>query len=214
MTLGYERRRLVELGMAAALIGVGLWPLSSNILRRLDALSGDELAQYHAHPRVAADQLRRWNPPFEGLTETVLQYHEREQGGGFPQGIQGTAIRGDAKIVGLADTYTALTAPASLRPGLRPHEAIREIVRGKREAFPSTAIKALLSEISFFPPGTIVRLNTGETGSVIAVNRNHPLRPRVEVVEGKNGPLTTPKIVDLSEAPFVYIVGPVSETGR
>ena len=65
-----------------------------------------------------------------------------------------------------------------------------------------------------FPPGTIVRLNTGEIGSVVAVNRNHPLRPRVEIVEGKTGPLAGPKMVDLSETPFLYITGPLSETAR
>ena len=63
-------------------------------------------------------------------------------------------------------------------------------------------------------PGTIVRLNTGEVGSVVAVNRNHPLRPRVEIVDGKTGPLAAPKIVDLSEAPFLYITGPVTEPAR
>ena len=83
----------------------------------------------------------------------------------------------DAKILGLADTYTSLTVPPSARPRLRPHEAVREIVKSRHESFPSTLIKALLSEISVFPPGTVVRLNTEEIGRVIAVNRNHPLRP-------------------------------------
>ena len=214
MTIGLPARRLVELGMAAALIDIGLWQVSPGILRRLGSLSTEEQAHYHAHPRLAADRLRRWAPPFEGIVETVLQHHEREQGQGFPQGLEGSSVGADAKIVGLADVYMGLTAPPSLRPGLRPHEAIREIVRGKHEAFPAVLIKALLSEITVFPPGTTVRLNTGEIGSVIAVNRNQPLRPRIEIVDGKTGPLTTPKIVDLSEAPFLYITGPVSGTAR
>lgn len=214
MTLGYDRRRLVELGMAAALIDIGLWQLPSGVLRRLDSASPDEQALYHTHPHVAAERLRRWGPPFEALAEIVLQHHELEQGQGFPQGIQGTSVRTEAKIIGLADTYTGLTGPPSLGLGLSPHEAIRDIVRSKHEAFPSVLIKALLGEISIFPPGTVVRLNTGEVGRVIAVNRNHPLRPRLKIVDSKHGPLTTPKIVDLSEAPFLYITGPVSETAR
>jgi len=214
MTTGLPAPRLVELGMAAALIDIGLWQVSPGILRRLGSLSTEEQAHYHAHPRLAADRLRGWSPPFEGIVETVLHHHEREHGQGFPQGLEGSSVGVDAKIVGLADVYMTLTAPPSLRPGLRPHEAIREIVRGKDEAFPPPLIKALLSEITVFPPGTTVRLNTGEIGSVVAVNRNQPLRPRVEIVEGKTGPLTTPKIVDLSEAPFLYITGPVPGTAR
>ena len=214
MTIRYERRHLVELGVAAALSDIGLWQLPAGVLRRLDGLSPEDQSQYHAHPRLAAERLRRWGPPFAGLVDTVLQHHEREQGQGFPHGLQGPSIRVEAKIVGLADTYMALTAPPSLRPGLRPHEAVREIVRSKHGAFPSVLIKALLSDITVFPPGTVVRLNTGEIGAVVAVNRNHPLRPRVEIVDGKTGPLATPKIVDLSEAPFLYITGPEAEPAR
>ena len=214
MTVGFEHERLVELGAAAALSGIGLWQLPHGLVRRLDAAPAEEQSQYHAHPRLAAERLRRWTPPFEGLVQTVLQHQEREQGQGFPQGLQGPAIRMEAKIVGLADTYMTLTAPPSLRPGLRPYEAVREIVRSKHGAFPSALVKALLSEVTVFPPGTMVRLNTGEIGSVIAVNRNHPLRPRVQVVGGKAGVLPTPKTVDLSEAPFLYITGPLTETAR
>jgi HD-GYP domain-containing protein (c-di-GMP phosphodiesterase class II) len=214
MTIGYDRPRLVELGMAAALSGVALWQLPPGVLRRLDTLSGDEEAQYQAYPHASAERVRRWSPPSGSLVDTVLQHREREQGQGFPQALQGAAIRLDAKIVGLAHTYMSLTAPPSLRGGLRPHEAVREIVRGKHDGFPAVLVKALLSDITVFPPGTVVRLNTGEVGTVVAVNRNHPLRPHVEVVEGKAGPLATPKIVDLSEAPFLYITGPVTEPAR
>jgi HD-GYP domain-containing protein (c-di-GMP phosphodiesterase class II) len=145
----------------------------------------------------------------------VLEHHEREQGQGFPQGLTGAAVDGDAKILGLADTYTSLTVPPTARPRLRPHEAVREIVKSRHEAFPSPLIKALLSEISVFPPGTVVRLNTEEIGRVVAVNRNHPLRPRVEIMaDGKGQRLPAPKTIDLSESPFIYITGPVTEGGR
>jgi HD-GYP domain-containing protein (c-di-GMP phosphodiesterase class II) len=214
MTVGFEHERLVELGAAAALSGIGLWQLPHGFLRRLDAAPAEEQSRYHAHPRLAAERLRLWTPPFEALVQTVLQHQEREQGQGFPQGLAGPAIRMEAKIVGLADTYMTLTAPPSLRPGLRPYEAVREIVRSKHGAFPSVLVKALLSEVTVFPPGTMVRLNSGEIGSVIAVNRNHPLRPRIQVVGGKAGDLPTPKTVDLSEAPFLYITGPLTETAR
>ena len=212
--IGYDRPHLVELGLAGCLIDVGLWQVPAERLRRLDTLSGDELAQYRAHPRLGAEIVRGSAPPFEGLVDAVLQHHEREQGQGFPQGLPGASVHPHAKILGLVDTYTGLTAPPSLRPGLRPHEALREIVRSKNESFPTALIKALLSEISIFPPGTIVRLNTGEVGRVIAVNRNHPLRPRVEVYDAKGQRLATPKMIDLSEAPFLYITGPVSEATR
>ena len=213
--VGYDRARLHALGMSAALFDVGLWQLPDTILRKLDALSGDELALWRSHPKLSADIVSRWSPPVEHIVQTILQHHEREQGQGFPQGLHGPAIDADAKIIALVDTYSALTLPPTSRPRLRPHEAIRDIVKTRNDQFPSALIKALLSEISVFPPGTVVRLNTEEVGRVIAVNRNHPLRPKVEVLaDGKGQRLPAPKLIDLSEAPFLYITGPVGEGGR
>jgi HD-GYP domain-containing protein (c-di-GMP phosphodiesterase class II) len=211
--LGYDRARLTTLGMAGCLIDVSLWQLPEAITRKMDTATGEEQTLYRSHARLSADLIRRWNPPSDRIPDAVLAHHERERGQGFPQGLQGPAIDGDAKILGLVDTYTALTAPPASRARLRPHEAIREIVKSRHDEFPSTLIKALLAEISVFPPGTVVRLNTEEIARVIAVNRNHPLRPRVEVLaDGKGHRLSVPKPLDLSEAPFLYITGPVAET--
>ena len=213
--VGYDRRRLVTLGMAGCLIDVGLWQLPDALLRRVDALTGDEQTAYRSHPRLSADLVRRWGPPDDAIVQAVLEHHERENGQGFPHGLTGTAVEPDAKVLGLADTYTGLTLPPSARPRLRPHEAVREIVKSRNEAFPAPLIKALLSEISVFPPGTVVRLNTEEIGRVVAVNRNHPLRPRVEIMADSRGQrLPAPKTIDLSESPFIYITGPVTEGGR
>jgi hypothetical protein len=213
--VGYDHRRLLTLGLAGCLIDVGLWQMPETLLRRVDSLAGEELAAYRGHPRISADIIRRWGPPDEHIIQAVLEHHEREQGQGFPQGLTAAAMNADAKILGLADTYTSLTLPPSARPRLRPHEAVREIVKSRHESFPSALIKALLSEISVFPPGTVVRLNTEEIGRVIAVNRNHPLRPRIEVVADSRGNrLPTPKVIDLSESPFLYVTGPVSEGNR
>jgi HD-GYP domain-containing protein (c-di-GMP phosphodiesterase class II) len=214
LNVGYDRPHSVALASAGALIDVGLWQSPEGLLRKLDNLSPEEQAVYRAHPQRSAALLTQWGVP-EPLVEAVLQHHEREQGQGFPQGLTGSAISQDAKILGLVDAYTGLTLPASRRPGLRPHEAIREIVRSKHESFSPALIKALLSEISVFPPGTLVRLNTGEVGQVVAVNRNHPLRPRVEVVaDSKGNRPAVPKSIDLSETPFLYITGPVSESTK
>jgi HD domain len=212
--IGYDRGRLLSLGQASALFDVGLWQMPDAILRRVDTLSGEELALWRSHPKLSADIVRRWGPGDARVVQTVLEHHEREQGQGFPQGLYGPAIDPDAKIIALVDTYAALTLPASSRPRLRPHEAIREIVKTRNDQFPAALVKALLSEISVFPPGTIVRLNTDEVGRVIAVNRNHPLRPKVEILaDGKGQRLGAPKLLDLSEAPFLYITGPVGDTG-
>lgn len=213
-SLGLGRPALIELGMAGCLIDIGLWQLPPTLLKPADTLSADELKLYRTHPRLGADVIRRWAPPVAGLVDLVLQHHEREQGQGYPEGLGGETIQPPAKILGLVDTYTQLTVGPGFKPGLQPHEAIRQMVKTRHDAFPPSLVKALLNEISVFPPGTLVRLNSGEVGRVIGVNRNHPLRPRVEVYDARGQRLAVPKIIDLSEAPFLYITGPVAERAR
>ena len=210
--LGLDREQLLDLGMAAFLFDIGVVGLPQGILAKGGTLSREDLATYQTHAKISADVLRRWAPPRSGVVEAVLQHHERENGQGYPQGLTGAAIHPNAKIIGLLDTYTVLIFPRPPAPRLQPHEAIRDIVRSKHEGFPTPLIKALLSEISVFPPRTIVKLNTGEVGRVIAVNRDHPLRPKIEIIaDAKGSPLAEPKVLDLSEAPFVYVTGPVQE---
>lgn len=213
LSAGWERSRAVEVGVAGCVFDLGLWLLPPEWLRRLEALEGEEQARYQAHPRAAADIVRRWRPPFEGLVDAVLQHHERERGQGFPQALTGADIHPYARVLGLVDTYAWLTLPPGSQPGLRPHDAVREILRSKNDLFAGPLVKALLSEITVFPPGTLVRLNTGEAGRVVAVNRQHPLRPRVQIVEDRDRRPTEPRVLDLSEAPFVYITGPVAGDG-
>jgi HD-GYP domain-containing protein (c-di-GMP phosphodiesterase class II) len=201
--------------MAAALFDVALWELSPALLERAESLGGSDQAAYRAHPKRSADIVQRWSPPHARIVDAIRDHHEREQGQGFPRAARGADIDADAKLIGLVDTYAALTLPPGARPRLRPHEAIRDIVKSRADQFAPALIKALLSEISVFPPGTLVRLNSEEVGRVIAVNRNHPLRPQVEIVADARGERRGgAKVIDLSEAPFLYITGPVGEPGR
>lgn len=196
--LGWDRERLVDLGMAAFVFDVG-------------ALESPD----QTHAQRSADIVRRWAPPRPEIIEAVLQHHERENGKGYPRGLAGSAIHPDAKIIGLADTYTSLIFPRPPGRALPAHEAIRDLVRSRHEGFSAGLIKALLAEISLFPPRTVVRLNTGEVGRVIAINRQHPLRPKVAIhADSKGSRLAAPKILDLSEAPFIYVTGPVPEGGE
>jgi HD-GYP domain-containing protein (c-di-GMP phosphodiesterase class II) len=206
--LGYDGRRLGELGMAACLFDVGLWELPDGVVRQADPLSPRAQDRYRSHPQLSAALVRRWGPPSDVIVEAVLEHHEREQGQGYPHGLKGPAVHPDAKIIGLADTYATLTAPPPPRLGRPAHEAIREIVRSRRRAFDPVLIKALVAETSLFPPGTLVRLSSGEIGRVVELNRQHPLRPRIEV---RTKPPAAPHVIDLVEAPFVYITGPVAK---
>ena len=61
------------------------------------------------------------------IAEIVHQHHERLDGSGYPQGISGDAIRLEARIIGVADAFDAMTSDRPYRKALDVTTAIREL---------------------------------------------------------------------------------------
>jgi response regulator RpfG family c-di-GMP phosphodiesterase len=69
--------------------------------------------------------------PFEFFAAGVLivrHHHERWDGSGYPDGLQGTAIPLGARIVAVADVYDALTSSRPYRDALPHQSAIQYLV--------------------------------------------------------------------------------------
>src|SRR2546425_5914035 len=185
--VGYDLEHRIALGMAGALIDVALWRVSDDVVRRVRAPSAQEAELLRTHPRVSAEMVASWTPPMGGLVEAIGQHHERADGQGFPQGLRADATHLDAQILGLVDAYAECTSLAVRGRRHRPHEVVRELMRWRHGTFAPALVKALLSEITVFPPGSIVSLTTGEVGRVLRVNRRHPLRPAIEIIAAAPG---------------------------
>ncbi|MDT3425421.1 HD-GYP domain-containing protein (c-di-GMP phosphodiesterase class II) [Paenibacillus forsythiae] len=59
----------------------------------------------------------------------ILQHHERLDGSGYPYGIREEEILPEAKIIGIADTFDAMTSDRPYRKGLPPEVAMDELKR-------------------------------------------------------------------------------------
>ena len=136
------------------------------------------------------------------LAEVAGQVQERWDGQGTPNGLKGSAIHEYAQVIGLADRFERLIN----EEGLTAHEAMRRLLTKEKMAFRGSLLKALVQQISLFPVGTVVRLNTGEVGTVEQTNPAHPLRPIVRMVTGEqraaNGEMS---LKDLSLDMLVHI---------
>ena len=91
-----------------------------------------------------------------------------------------------------------------------PFNVLQQLIRLGGRLFHSDLVKAFIEEISVFPLGSYVRLNTGEAGKVQSTNRGYPLRPMVEILYAADGTLLEQKrTLDLKQEPMLYITGPV-----
>ncbi len=144
------------------------------------------------------------------LAQVVLQAHERGNGQGYPHRLKGRDISELAQIIGLVDIFDALVSPRPYRRRLLPHEAVRELLTTERTAFPREIMKALVEQLSVYPLGTRVRLNSGEEGVVVRITARYPSRPvlRVPGIEIAS-PSEPSRLLDLSLLPHVSIVDTV-----
>jgi HD-GYP domain-containing protein (c-di-GMP phosphodiesterase class II) len=149
-----------------------------------------------------------WKPPMASIVPAIAEHHERADGQGFPRGLRAAATSSDAQILGLVDCYAEWTSLPVRGRRHRPHEVVRELMRWRHGTFAPALVKALLSEVTVFPPGSLVSLTTGEVGRVTRVNRRYPLRPAVEIISATHGQrFGGHRTIDLAEMPLVAIAG-------
>lgn len=212
VSLRYNKSSLMELGMISFLRDIGLVLLSHIIEqpRRLKASEYEEVKKHILYTERLLEGLGIRNEVFK---QVVLQHHEREDGSGYPDRLKGEAIHEYAKIIAVAEAYESLTHNRPVRTGLPPHTAMREILEEGVSFFGHKVTKAFIREFGVYPVGSAVELNTGETARVIAVHKDFPLRPVVQLIADSEGkPMS--KILNLLEKPQLFIKRPVEEGKR
>jgi HD-GYP domain-containing protein (c-di-GMP phosphodiesterase class II) len=212
LELGYPREELRHLSLAALLHDVGMVRLPEGLVEKTGPLNPLERSTLARHPEEGAHIITRLGPEYTWLAEVVLQVHERVDGSGYPQVLKEDEIHEFAQVVGLADVYESLVHHRPYRRQLSPVEALKEILHRERAAFPDRILRALVQAMSPYPVGSLVRLNTGEIGLVVAKNKDRPLRPIVEVLFQRGKRLVQPVVIDLSQSPLLHIQDSVVET--
>jgi HD-GYP domain-containing protein (c-di-GMP phosphodiesterase class II) len=201
---GEEHHRLVLAGLVH---DIGLFAVPQSVVTKSGRLTQDERALIEQHPELGYQLIRKAGPSWEWLAQVVRQAHERWNGQGYPNRLKGRQISELAQIIGVVDVFDALVTPRPYRRRFFPHEAVRELIVAERLAFPREVIKALAEQLSAYPMGTLVRLTTGEVGTVVSINADYPLRPILEIGgEAGNEVQKDARRLDLSRLPLVSIV--------
>jgi HD-GYP domain-containing protein (c-di-GMP phosphodiesterase class II) len=215
-TMGLDGTRLDILGYCALLHDLGMLKYLPLALKN-GKLSSAEFEQIKKHP-LFGKEIVRLMPGLpenvkEILPEVIEQVHERADGYGYPSGKTLDDIHLYARIIAVADVYEALTHPRSYRERYLPHDALKIMVNTADNAFDTSILKAFLEQISLYPPGSYVRLNTEEIGRVTGTNSGMPTRPRVKIVlDAHLQRISELRVVDLNKMPMLFIKDAVDET--
>lgn len=216
LAVGLEDEDVVTLGLAAFLSELGLAP-HLELASKATKLTDDEYRLLRTHVAEGVKMLDLFPLPESQmkatLREVIGQCHERISGKGYPGGLKKEAIHPFAKIIGMMDAYEAMTHPRPWRARTLPHLVLRKMVEENQDEFDSLQIRSFVECLSFYPPGTFVRLNTGEVARVLSPTPDLPLRPRVWVFMDERGErLKAVRTVHLASSPTLFVSDAVDET--
>ena len=198
LRMGYSRDKLKELAMAALLHDVGMFMIPENIITKEGALTESELALIKRHPELGKNLLFKFKDQLPWLARAVHEHQERENGKGYPRGIKGDDIAEYAKIIGICDSYEAMTHNRPHKKAIMQFTSVRELIETKDLLFPTKILRAFLEELSLYPIGSCVKLNNNAIGRVIDTNKDQPMKPIIKLLfDGHGNEVTDERIIDL-----------------
>jgi putative two-component system response regulator len=122
--LGVDEREAITYG--ALLHDVGKIGVSEAILSKPGPLTPDEWVILRRHPEIG-ERICRPLGLSQSFAPIVRHHHERWDGGGYPDGLRGTAIPVGARIVALADAFDAMTHDRPYRRAFSTSYALEEV---------------------------------------------------------------------------------------
>lgn len=186
-SLGYTQDQLRTLAMGAMLHDVGKTQVPQDILLKPGKLTDKEMDKMRKHTEYGFHLLKDI-PNISLLTaHCALQHHERLNGSGYPRGIEGEDIHEYARLLGIVDTFDAMTTHRTYKQAVLPHQAVEELFAGSGELFDSHMVTIFRDRVAIYPPGMSVELSTGEVGVVVDINASLPHRPIVRILWDENG---------------------------
>lgn len=144
--LKFPEMRVENIRMAAILHDIGKIGISDLVLKKTTSLTFDEYEQIKMHPTIGADIIQ--NVQFLKEVSTIIRHHhERFDGRGYPDKLQGPEISTESSILALADVYDAITSNRTYRKPLTFEEAIHEIEKNGGTQFNPELTKAFVELI-------------------------------------------------------------------
>ena len=144
--LGLHEPDVERIRYSGLLHDIGKVGLDDRILRKPGALSPSERAMMMQHPVIGAEVLAKADV-LADLIPGVRWHHEWISGGGYPDGLKGDEIPLDARIIGAADAFDAMTTARPYRPALPVSEAVRRITASMGTQFDPVVAEALVEAV-------------------------------------------------------------------
>lgn len=179
----------VQLAMIGAAItaNVAMNSYQDKMQKHRGALTDEQKHRVKKHPEEGCALLKAAGISNQLWLDIVLQHHEKVDGSGYPKGLKGDEICLEAKIVGLADIYSAMISSRPYRPALTPQRSLKQLFLQRGSFFDESLTSVFLSELGIYPPGATVELVNGEIGVVVKRKSPDTEKPVVSAIRDRFG---------------------------
>ena len=197
--------RLEEALLAALLHDVGMARVPTEILLNPGPLTDEQRRLVERHTQVGAHMITRFMSGGGIFAEAANDHHERLDGTGYPAGKRDAQLAPYTRILSICDVHAAMATRRPHRPARDTRTALTDtLLLADQGALDKTIAEKVLG-LSFYPIGSVVELNDGAAGCVIATHAgrlgiDNPSKPMLSLFTGPSGQaLAVPRIADLLE---------------
>ena len=145
LNLSPDAKYTLQLG--AFLHDIGKLGIPDSILKKADSLEDYEFRIARDHPVIGSKIISEVTE-FSEVTSIVRHHHERYDGTGYPDGLEGNAIPLFARIIAIIDAYEALVSTRCYRPGVDKLRALSEIRENAGKQFDPELTEAFIRVMS------------------------------------------------------------------
>jgi len=142
-----EPTEVAALRSAGYLHDIGKVAVDKRLFGKPGALDPEEFREMADHTVVGHQIVRGVQFPWPRIPETVRWHHERGDGSGYPDGLVLEDVPMPVRIIGLADTFDAMTSERPYREPLSVGSTLSEIVRMTPQKFDPNAVQGLLVQV-------------------------------------------------------------------
>ena len=178
--------KLIELGVSCLLHEIGMIQIPPQLYITNKQLSQTERAQIATHPIIGYKIVKDLKFPLS-IQLGILEHHEKVNGTGYPRRLTGEQISLYAKIIAVACSFEAISAPREHKAEQSTFAAMVELLKNSDNQYDGTVTKALLYTLSLYPIGAYVYLSNGKIAQVIDTTPDNPKYPIVQVLEKNQG---------------------------
>ena len=199
-SLGFDRSALHVVGVGTLLHDIGKMKIPLEVLNKPGRFEAHEMEIMKQHVLRGVEVLNSTTGLGDSYVQPALEHHERVNGAGYPHRRAKHDISQFGLITAIVDIYDAMTSDRCYHKGQPAHQALQFLYRLSLEGhLDSTLVQRFIQVVGVYPVGSVVELNTGETGIVKRVNHHAPLAPIVLLVRSAgNTLLSKPNEQDLS----------------